>query len=803
MDIREGVIHALRGHSVLFAGAGFTHGATNSLPEPDNQVPDASAFSRHLARNLGIAKDYDLPIISQYYVSKKGEHGLITELINSFSITSVAQHHLDIAKVPWRRVYTTNYDNCFEFAALQNGGTWTALTLDTVPSASTNRCVHINGHISNLTIDSLETQIRLTHSSYSADSFVNSFWSQQFRQELNSAKSVFFVGYSLTDIDVARILYSSPELVERTFFIVGPEEDEIIVFPLRNYGSVHTIGVQGLAERFRDTELLPDLSPHEYSWLLRYDPDTDATLPDDKAGIDLLTMGVVEPAHVIWSLGEATPSIYVRRTAIDEILTELYHGRRWFLIHSDLGNGKTILKQQLSHILTRQGYSVFWDTDLEFGRTSDLRNLSNESGKVALFVDESPERFDIIDGLLTVNIDNIAAFVCVRTTLYELGEARYEENLPDDYLPLDINRLSNSDVTAFVQVFNRLGLWGKKAARSGYEKENFIQTRCSGNIAKLILSVFLESEVGERVTAEASNLVNSRDDISGLIVLSFLFNRIGHPPRLSALSEILNTDVWKIVRSDEFKAAGEFIRFSGGIVKARSSILSAYLLRNALRPDLLIWYLEKFVRRLASLRRDSILHHVFTELQRFPVVESLLDTPRKRELIINYYQTLKDLPFCQRNALFWLHYAMARMSFGEFRHSTLYFEHARSLAKGSAKDTIDVNNHFARLLLDSRTNSEDYDDFFEAFLSAHNILLEQMVRNTNRYFPFRQAKKYAEFISFRRNRLTQEQIDRFCTSCVQVIKAIEHLEGSIARSREVKECEDAMTRAIEIAKACS
>ena len=255
-----------------------------------------------------------------------------------------------------------------------------------------------------------------------------------------------------------------------------------------------------------------------------------------------------------------------------------------------------------------------------------------------------------------------------------------------------------------------MGLWGQKASFTNYDKEHFLQTRCRRNIAKLVLSVFSESEIGERVTTEASNLINSKDDIAGLIVLSFLFNRIGHSPRLSALSEILNTDVWKIVRSTKFRNAGEFIRFSEGIVKARSSILSTYLLRNALKPDLLIWYLEKFVRRLASLKRDSMLRHVFTELQRFPVVEGLLDTPRKRELIISYYQTLKDLPFCQMNALFWLHYAMARMSFGEFRQSTLYFEHARSLAKGSAKDTIDVNNHFARLLLDSRTNSEDYDD---------------------------------------------------------------------------------------------
>ena len=507
MDVNEAIVHALRGNSVLFLGAGYTFGATNSLPPPNNRVPDASTFAKRLARNLEIPKDYDLTIISQYYVSKKGEHGLITELINSFSITAVSDHHLEIAKVPWRRVYTTNYDNCFEFSALQTGSEWTALTLDRVPTAASKRCVHINGHIANLNIESLESQIRLTHSSYSADSFINSFWSRQFRQDLNAAKSVFFVGYSLADIDVARILHSSPDLRERTFFIVGPDEDDVVVFPLENYGSVLRIGVQALAEKIRSTQILPELSPHEYSWLKRYDADLDATQPDDKDGIDLLTMGVVEPAHVIWALGESIPTVFVRRSAIDEVLLELSRGRRWFLIHADLGNGKTVLKQQLSYILTRQGYTVFWDSEHEFARASDLRNLANEAGKVALFVDESPERFEVIEGLLTVNIEHIVVIVCVRTTLYELGESRYEEKLPNDYFPLDINVLTNADVTAFVQVLTKLGLWGQQASLNDLDKENFLKVRCGRNIARLILSVFAESEIGNRIRKEAHRFV--------------------------------------------------------------------------------------------------------------------------------------------------------------------------------------------------------------------------------------------------------------------------------------------------------
>lgn len=803
MDINEAIVHALRGQSVLFTGAGFSYQATNVLPSPLNEVPTAREFAKRLASLVGSTESYDLPVISQFFIKQKGEHGLLTELINTFSITSVKPHHLEIAKVPWRRVYTTNYDNCFEFASLQSGETWTPLTLEAGPSGASNRCVHINGHISNLTIDSLSSQVKLTHSSYSSDPFAHSKWSQQFRQDLNNAKSIFFVGYSLADIDITRILYSSPDLRDRTFFVVGPTDDEIVIFPLEDYGTVHPIGVEELARQVAFTEVPLDVSSYEYSWLEKYDSAVEPVQPDDKAGIDLLTMGVVETPHVVWSLGNPEPDILVRRSEIDEILLEISRGRHWFLIHSDLGNGKTVLKQQLSHILTRQGYTVFWDSEFELNRSADLRNLSTEQEKVAVFIDESPERFEVIDGLLTLDIKNILVFVCVRTTLFELGEARYENYLPHDYIPLDINRLSDVDVTALVHILNKLGLWGERAADGDVDKENFVKVECGRSIAKLILSIFRSSEIGARLRASADHVINTKGDISALVILSFVFNRIGHPPRLTVLSEIIDKDVWRIVRSEEFQAAGEFIRFSAGIVKVRSPIFSTFLLRYALKPELLVWHLEKFVRRLASLKRDSILHHIFTEMQRFPVIESLIETPRKRELIIGYFQSLKDLSFCQKNALFWLHYAMARLSFGEFQDSTLYFEHARALAKGSVKDTIDVNNHYARLLIDSRIYSDDYDDYFDAFLMAHSILIEQMVRNTNRHFPFRQAKKYVEFISFRGNRLTKAQVLRFITCCTQVAKSIEHLDGSISRSREVRECADAMRRAIVIARSDS
>lgn len=801
MDIEEGLIHALRGDAILFTGAGFSYKAKNAYPPPDSVIPDARTFAKQLATALGVSGEYDLPVISQYYANKKGEHNLLQEIARHFTTVSVQDFHVSLASIPWRRVYTTNYDDCFEHAALKKKIEWTSVTTDYEPSAKKHLCVHINGHIRNLTVKNLSTQIKLTHSSYSADSFAASRWAQQFRQDLNNAKSVFFIGYSLSDIDVARILYSSPELRDRTFFVVAPNADEIVTAPLGNYGTVYPIGIEEFANLAKNIDVPVDVSKHSYSWLVEYNSGTPPQEPDDKDGIDLLTLGIVEQPHIIWSLAEDNPRCYIRRTETSEIINEIDRGRRWFLVHSDLGNGKTIIKHELSHLLSRKGFSVFWDSDFDLNRPADLRHLAKEENeKVAVFIDESSDRFDVIDGLLNINLPNIVVVVCVRTTLYELGESKYEDYLPSDYLPVDVNRLSDENVDDFVYLLNILGLWGERADISDAEKRSFIKVNCGGSVAKIVLSIFEQSEIGKRIVAASEAVINAKDESASLIILSFLVNRIGHPPRITLLSEILDMDAWAVVKSEKFRKAGEFIRFRDGIVKARSSIVSTYLLRKSLKPEALIFHIEKIVRRLASLRRDNVMHHIFTELQRFPVLEGLIESGRKRELIIGYFQSLKDISYCQSNSLFWLHYAMARLSYGEFREATLYFEQARALAKGKAKETIDVNNHFARLLLDSRTNSSDYDDFFDAFEMAHRILIDQMNRNTNRHFPFRQAKKYVSFIAYRKDRLTQSQVDRFITSCKQVVSAIDHLHGRISRAREVDECREAMNRAIEIAQ---
>ena len=673
------------------------------------------------------------------------------------------------------------------------------MTIDQELNAEKRKIIHINGYVGALTAETLFAQVKLTHSNYSSDSFVENRWAQQFRQDLNVAKAIIFIGYSMSDIDVSRILFSNPEIKRRTVFIVSPHDDDIVISPLEDYGSVDRSGIEKFASLVAKTELAAEVGGYEYTWLKVYKEPEKIDAPTDKDAVELLTMGRADQAHVVHSLSNPSNSYCLLRSESELLLREIEAGRKWFLVHSDLGNGKSLLKQQLTHLLHLRDFKIFWDSEFQVRKIPDLRKLVKEDGQIALMIDESPDRFEIIDNLLSINTGNIIVFIFVRSTLYELGEGKYERYLPSDYLPLDANRLENADIEKLVRLLDRNGLWGQRANDPFDKKAGFIKVECRSEIAKLIVSVFEESEIGRRITNSARNIIDNDSNVSALIILAFLFNRIGHTPKPSSMSEILGVDVWRIAKSEKFSQAGEFIRLKDGVISARSSIIATFLLRKCVSSNVLVKHLENFVRRLSKLKRDAILHHIFIELQRFPVVEGLIESKRKREYIIGYYQEIKDIPFCERSALFWLHYAMARLSFGEFAQSALYFKHAQSLAQGNMKDLIEINNHYAKLLLESRTKSGDYNDYSDAFAVAHDILIKQMNKGTNKHFPYRQAKKYVDFISFRHKDMTVNQINVFIQCCRQVISAIDNLDGAISRASEVNECKESMRRAIEIA----
>ncbi|WP_229127894.1 SIR2 family protein [Bacteroides eggerthii] len=221
MEIREAIIHALDGDAILFIGSGFSLGAIN---EGNKKIETATPLAHKLLAECDFEeKDFtnDLGIASRIYQSAKSEIDLIEFLRKEYTAIDVTPEQEIIAQINWQRIYTTNYDNVFELACEKNKKKIQSVTLSDRPNDFKNKsnlCIHINGDIKRLTQEKLNSEFKLTNVSYLTEDFNKSEWLTLFRSDLQTAKSIIFIGYSMQyDLDLQRIVYLTPKLIIKLF----------------------------------------------------------------------------------------------------------------------------------------------------------------------------------------------------------------------------------------------------------------------------------------------------------------------------------------------------------------------------------------------------------------------------------------------------------------------------------------------------------------------------------------------------------------------------------------------------------
>ena len=130
MEIEEAIKRGLDRNGILFLGSGFSFRGKNANGE---KLKIGSDLSHAICRQIGIKATDDLTISSERYLSdptcKKSLKEFIDFLSKEVYCTEVTEAQRMIASVPWRRIYTTNYDNAFEVASKENGNVRNSITI--------------------------------------------------------------------------------------------------------------------------------------------------------------------------------------------------------------------------------------------------------------------------------------------------------------------------------------------------------------------------------------------------------------------------------------------------------------------------------------------------------------------------------------------------------------------------------------------------------------------------------------------------------------------------------------------------
>lgn len=407
MEIREAIIHALDGDAILFIGSGFSLGAIN---EGNKKIETATPLAHKLLAECDFEeKDFtnDLGIASRIYQSAKSEIDLIEFLRKEYTAIDVTPEQEIIAQINWQRIYTTNYDNVFELACEKNKKKIQSVTLSDRPNDFKNKsnlCIHINGDIKRLTQEKLNSEFKLTNVSYLTEDFNKSEWLTLFRSDLQTAKSIIFIGYSMQyDLDLQRIVYLTPKLIDKTFFIISEQASKTEQALIKTFGMPFPIGIKKLTEHINEIKKnhvhitkLPD------SYLCFSKPKIK-DFPSSILDIDefnLLVRGEYNIDNLYYSTINPTDFVYsIHRSKHEEVINLIKTGEHNILIHSDLGNGKSIFMTTLTAFLSKEGYNVLRFNKYYTTYNREIEQICQKEGQHILVFDDYMSYIDCLKEL--------------------------------------------------------------------------------------------------------------------------------------------------------------------------------------------------------------------------------------------------------------------------------------------------------------------------------------------------------------------------------------------------------------------
>ena len=772
------------GYSILFLGSGFSSYASND----DNEaLPTGGKLAELLSGKLPIKSDYPLDIISREYVLKFGEHDLLALLQKRLTAQNVSTSQKQIISLPWRRIYTTNYDNVIELCGTEIKKRIQPATLrDRADhNRSSTQCVHLNGRLATTSLTSFLHDIKLTRASYLTDTFINTGWLATFRNDLALATSVFFVGYSMYDIDVARILYEDPMLKEKTYFVDASDLDPVFERELGQYGWVFPIGIDKFAEVSSADKPHGEPARHFTSFDV-YDLPAKASAAKGDDVLTLLIRGEVQD-ELIPTSSTGSPRYLINRTGIGSIAKQIENGGKRFLIHGDLGNGKTALLHSLRIRLAQSTRSVLTLRQNFDAVEDDVRTISNSAKADIIFIEDIYRNSEVVKKLCFA-APNAIVIATSRTSAFDLRNSEAEEIFQSEYFEHDVNSLDQNERNELIALANENGLWGDLSAKSNTIKDDFLKRKCGNEIRSFLIYLLDSPSFKDRIRSTFYS--SAEDEVHICIALILFLDVANFDPDLFIVSQLSGIDFLKVARLKNDLMAREYLEFNSGKVRVKSAVLAQFILREIFDYDISLRYLIRAIHACERARsQNKFFSDIQKEFMKFSFVDRIFSRTKDSGHYVRFYDSLKTLPSMSRNPQFWLQYAIARLEHSEFISADTLFRTAYSHANSiTGYNPFQIDNHYARYLLVSRTSDRGYADYFKAFLDAHKLLMKQVQTEPNAYYPFKVARLYKDFVQHNLDRFTREQLNAVSGAVDQMISRINKSSRHVTRYRLVMEC---------------
>ncbi|WNJ95435.1 SIR2 family protein [Vibrio ruber] len=774
------------GNAILFTGAGFS---LNCINLSGNHPPLAKKLSHLFSEYLGISENDDLKYTSEMSL-KYGEKSDVLEILSQqYFLTSTSSAAVQICSIPWRRIYTTNYDNSIELAYSENKKHIDSISLvhKTYEYIKGDRqaCVHINGSIQNAVEDDLNNKIKLTDSSYlSGDFFLNTEWRSVFNKDLDHCSAIIFVGYSLYDADIEKVLHENPSLAGKTYFITHTGAEHQDTYKLSNYGYVSTIGTEGFGKFVSEItyEDASSLMPESFTQVeVSYDYES-ANL-DDFATKNLLLYGQYDHQQIDTALRSSfTIPFMFQRSAMTEIGQEI-KTKNHVLIQSELGNGKSVLMDQIASSLVMDGITVWKLTNFDANPCKDLDLLSLK-GQHVLLIDDIADHKEFFKYFSAIQPNNITFLLSDRTlSSYSNVKVLSESNIDISVYTLD--KLSDEEMKHLINILEDQNLWKQYTGWSFDRKIDLLTNTYHGQLSNILLGLLNSPDIKNRVHILLSNLLKNEFYKKTLFAIC-LCDIFGIRKESSYIADIAgNEEIRKASFRNEEGFKSLFLVGSDNSIISKSSILCLFIVNNYLTESYIVDNCLEIMKRVDG---SDLIHlkRLHSRLRTFHNIEKLI--PQKQNALNNYFVQLKrNCTWLREHPHYWVQYAMCRLSFGDTDSAQQHLDSAYKFAakRSDSYHTENIDTQQARLYLVRVVKlSEDISTVtlaFELFQKAHSLLCS-IKDDEHKY---RQVIRYKEAYESLYDNLNKGKQVKFEHACRNMLKMATESKDFILQTQRI------------------
>lgn len=757
MELAEGMRLARAGRALLFLGAGFSCGTPNA---GSGAMKSGRDFSDLLAAKVGLPLGTGLGDTSEAFLEEYGDVELVRQLISEFSATGLLDHQVAMSSVPWRQIYTTNYDDVVEKSFKARKYEIETINSDRSVASIPQRkaiCVHLNGSILGLTPDKLENQIKLTDSSYLTSSIADSDWAVRFRQDVDAAQAVFYVGYSTYDLDIARLLFSKPSLRDKSFFVVGGAVGPILARRIEKFGTdTQLTAADFFKELVKDVYAPTTARPITANAVRLYDPKPSAIPLSDNDVFDLFRLGRVSQSLVFDSISGKQNYVLGRRAA-DRVIDLIKSRSAAVVVHSDFGNGKSIVLELIKADAFRLGFTVI---EIFRNRESLIEELDYAlklDGQLLFVIDNYGDWREAIAYIGTHRNPNTSVILAARSGTNDVLASRIEASLKmGELYELPVDRLSDEDLARLADFMAVYGLWGERAGWSSERKLGFLAKHCGREWHSILIELFNAPQIKERLD-RLINALQSNQSYSSIFISILLLAIVDHPATTDILTDLCGERTLTIGFRQN-PTVRELIDFEADEVKLRSAVTGAFILQRVANPEMVLDTLVSVTTaadEAAAVSKDYL--EILSAFMRFANAQNFFPEEVRNEFVLRYYEAVKGLRNCRRYPLFWLQYAIASLLADKFEQARTYFASAYSFAEQRPEfNTFQIDNHYARYLLRRAIFEDRPDSAMTMFREARQLIFDQ-VRNERLHYPYRVAALIGDWFDAFGDRVTPDE----------------------------------------------